>query len=60
MSTSVKFCLLLAVVLQNTTLNIAARRSRVAAADEHDRTGCGHKSTTVVVVIEIVRAANDL
>lgn len=54
-STTVKFGLLLAVVFQNAALNIAARRSRVTAAEVQEETGCGHKSTTVVVVIECVK-----
>ncbi|KAJ8603312.1 hypothetical protein CTAYLR_009029 [Chrysophaeum taylorii] len=54
-STTTKTLLLLALVFQNATLNIAARRSRVAAAEEEERSGCGLRNTTVVVTIESVK-----
>ena len=52
-STTIKGVLLCAVVVQNASLNVAARRSRVVAEIEEEKSGCGYKSTTAVVVIEV-------
>ena len=54
-SSTVKAMLLCAVVVQNATLNVSARRSRVAAEIEEEKSGCGYKSTTAVVVIEVLK-----
>jgi len=49
--------LLTALVVQNATLKLAARRARVVAARDVAATGCGLESTTAVVTIEALKLA---
>lgn len=54
-SSSIKGLLLAALVIQNATLNVTARWSRVVAEQENEATGCGFRSTTAVVTIEMIK-----
>mmetsp|Transcript_17511 Transcript_17511/g.54697 ORF Transcript_17511/g.54697 Transcript_17511/m.54697 type:complete len:407 (-) Transcript_17511:224-1444(-) len=50
-----KLGLLVALLLQNTLLNVAARRSRVKAEQENALSGCGFLTTSSVVTTEVLK-----
>ncbi|KAJ1456130.1 nucleotide-sugar transporter-domain-containing protein [Pelagophyceae sp. CCMP2097] len=52
---SLKVILLGSLVVQNATLNVAARWSRVVAERDERLTGCGYSAPTAVAVIELVK-----
>ncbi|KAJ8599467.1 hypothetical protein CTAYLR_008033 [Chrysophaeum taylorii] len=51
----VKIGLLGALLVQNTLLNVAARRSRVQASKDEELSGCGFLTTTSVVTTEVLK-----
>lgn len=52
-----KLGLLAALLLQNTLLNVAARRSRVRAELDNRENGCGFLTTSSVVTTEVMKLA---